>query len=253
MRLEYMHGYRQQLQDCLESKQEYNVKWRNVPVTESVQTEFILKKNVIDSEEDFIALKGTHFWYLFLYKDIVSFTIGKIKVQGKAYQTWCDKEFSETLDLVNKIMQNQIESSSEDNQILSGGETSDDCSLASEDNTGSIQLLGTEEDLTYVKDVYADRGESEETENHPLNSESDKHLKALQLGSKLDRLENALSKLSEMLTWKETEKPTPNPDSEKQSETQEYENKWGCAWSCSMQTEWYGKISCQIAVRYRAR
>ena len=140
------------------------MKWRDVPATESVQTEFILKENVIDSEEDV------------LHKVIVYFTTGKIMVQGKAYQTWCDEEFSETLDLVNKIMQNPTESSCEDNQILSGGETSDDYSLASEDNTGSIQFLDTEEDQTYVKGVYADREESEETENLPLNSESDKHL-----------------------------------------------------------------------------
>ena len=139
-----------------ESKQGYDVNWTDVLVTESVQIEFILKENVIDSEEDF------------LYKVIVYFTTGKIMVQGKAYQTWCDEEFSETLDLVNKIMQNTTESSCEDNQILSGGETSDDCSLASEDLKGSIQLLDTEEDRTYVKGVYADREESEETENQSL-------------------------------------------------------------------------------------
>ena len=122
-------------------------------------------------------------------------------------------------------MQNPTESSCEDNHLLSGGETSDDCNLASEDNTGSIQLLDTEEDQMYIKCVYADREESEETENHPLNSESDKHLKEPQIESKLDRIENALSKLSEILTRKEAEKPTLNSDPEKQSETQEHENK----------------------------
>lgn len=68
----------------------FNVGWHDVPEIDCTQTEFIISESTCSEKN-------------FMYKVVVYFTTGKILVQGKAWQIWCNEEFKETLQIVNEL------------------------------------------------------------------------------------------------------------------------------------------------------
>jgi hypothetical protein len=84
----------------LGSKSNFDVTWRDLKDKSSitVQTEFIVYDRSIKTENDDD----------FLYKLIFYLSTGKIMIQGKGYELFCDNIFEQCLSLVNEYLTTSV-------------------------------------------------------------------------------------------------------------------------------------------------
>ena len=92
----WMRSIAQRLYFDLRSTNKYNVIWRDHKDKSAIiHTEFIVSDSLIDTEDT-----GDDF----LYKVIVYLTTGKVLIQGKCHEEFCDNEFPKCLGLVNEYI-----------------------------------------------------------------------------------------------------------------------------------------------------